>query len=168
MILHWFDIAFVVALVATGCGIIYFLLLRRFERTLVAGQRDIQRRLTALTEQITMREPGSGEPEATSDGLDPTVIEAAPADDARPTSRPHPDDLPAANRAQPPQPRVLSEEEDIRPEIHVAITAAAIAAFGNHARVRSARRIPSSDVVSPWTQQGRVIVQSSHNLRTRG
>ena len=55
-----------------------------------------------------------------------------------------------------------------RRRIQAAIAAAAIAALGNHARVWSARTIPSSDVVSPWTQQGRVIVQSSHNLRTQG
>jgi hypothetical protein len=74
----------------------------------------------------------------------------------------------------PPAPRGNAADEQstaaapIPPEINVAIAAAAIAVLGKHARVRSARRVPSSDAVSPYTQQGRVIVQSSHNLRARG
>jgi hypothetical protein len=63
----------------------------------------------------------------------------------------------------------LSAEGDIgaaiEPEIQAAIAAAAIAAAGPNARVRSATLAKSRDKASPWSQQGRVLVQSSHNLR---
>ena len=57
------------------------------------------------------------------------------------------------------------EEPAIEPEIQAAIVAAAIAAAGPNARVRSATLLKSRDKASPWSQQGRVLVQSSHNLR---
>jgi hypothetical protein len=53
----------------------------------------------------------------------------------------------------------------IDPEIQAVIAAAAIAAAGPNARVRSATLVKSRDKASPWSQQGRVLVQSSHNLR---
>ena len=54
------------------------------------------------------------------------------------------------------------------PETLAVITAAATAFAGKSARVRSARLAPSAaENVSPWSQQGRVIVQTSHNLRGR-
>lgn len=167
MILHWIDIAFIIASVAAGTGIIYFFLMRRFDRALAVSQRDMERRLAALRQQMDMTEMGSDEAGATSHGLDPSEAKAAPVDPAPLIPPPQTDDLRATDRNQTAQPPSSTEDKDIPREIHVAITAAAIAAFGNHARVRSARRIPSSDVVSPWTQQGRVIVQSSHNLRAR-
>jgi hypothetical protein len=59
----------------------------------------------------------------------------------------------------------LGEEPAMEPEIQAAIAAAAIAAAGPNARVRSATLLKSRDKASPWSQQGRVLVQSSHNLR---
>ncbi len=54
------------------------------------------------------------------------------------------------------------EEEVISPET-IALIAAAVTTFlGKKVRVRSARRIFSAG--SSWAQQGRAIVQASHNL----
>jgi len=50
----------------------------------------------------------------------------------------------------------------IEPEIQAVIAAASIAAAGPDAVVRSVKA-----VTSPWTQQGRVLVQGGHNLRVR-
>lgn len=163
MTLHWTDIALFVAIAVAGGGTIYVLLLRRFERMFAARHRDMERRLAALTEAITMREPLLSEIVPATDVLGTAEIEVAP----RPGQEEmplHSAELLVAAKSE----SADHEELDLPPEIQVAITAAAMAAFGNHARVRSARRVPSSDMVSPWTQQGRVIVQSSHNLRTRG
>jgi hypothetical protein len=52
----------------------------------------------------------------------------------------------------------------IEPEMQAAIAAAAIAAVGPKAQVRSARMVKSPDT-NAWSQQGRVLVQSSHNPR---
>lgn len=61
------------------------------------------------------------------------------------------------------------------PELLAVITAAATAFLGKTPRIRSAKLvpvypsglIPVHASVSAWTQQGRMIVQASHNLRTR-
>jgi len=51
---------------------------------------------------------------------------------------------------------------EVAPEIHAAIAAAAVAAVGPNAVVNSVKAVPS-----PWTQQGRVLVQGGHNLRVQ-
>jgi hypothetical protein len=53
----------------------------------------------------------------------------------------------------------------IEPEIQAAIAAAAAVAAGPHAHVRSARIVKPNEDASPWSQQGRVLVQTSHKLR---
>ena len=47
--------------------------------------------------------------------------------------------------------------------------AAAVTAFlGKKVRIRSAKTLQSPyEIVNPWSQQGRVFVQASHNLRSR-
>ena len=55
----------------------------------------------------------------------------------------------------------------VPPEIQAAIAAAAIALLGRNARIHDARVATPRNTVSPWTQQGRVLVQASHNFRTR-
>jgi hypothetical protein len=50
--------------------------------------------------------------------------------------------------------------EAIAPEIQAVIAAATVAALGQDAHVRSVK-----SVASPWSQQGRVLVQGSHNAR---
>ena len=164
MTLHWADLVLMVAIIVAGCGAGYFLALARLRRILAENHREIDRRVAALTEAIAMRAPDSSQGAPATDALAATEIQiesdAGPADFAETRA----DEREAALRP------VTADQEvgEIAPEIKVAIAAAVISVFGNHARVRSARRVPSSDVVSPWTQQGRVIVQSSHNLRTRG
>jgi hypothetical protein len=51
---------------------------------------------------------------------------------------------------------------EVTPEI-VAIIAAAVTSFlGKKVKIRNARRIDSG--TTPWAQQGRAIIQASHNL----
>ena len=52
------------------------------------------------------------------------------------------------------------EASEIPPEIQAAIAAAAVATVGPNAVVHSVK-----PATSPWTQQGRVLVQGGHNLR---
>jgi hypothetical protein len=146
--LPWAEVALLVGLLIGGCAAIYLMLLSRLRRILAENQRETEHRLAALTEAIRARIGDA--PEAATEAMSAAELDSQPAG--------------ATVQGAVPVP----EEAEIAPPIHAAIAAAAIAVLGNHARVRSARRIPSSDVVSPWTQQGRVIVQSSHNLRTQG
>jgi methylmalonyl-CoA carboxyltransferase large subunit len=59
--------------------------------------------------------------------------------------------------------------EAVTPEILVVIAAAVTAFLGKKVRIRSAKVLQSPyEIVNPWSQQGRVFVQASHNLRSRG
>ena len=158
MTFHWADFALMVVIVVAGVAAGYLLLLRKVRHILSENHREMERRLTALTEAISMNEPRLAEPIPSTDALDAKEIEEQ--SNAVLQESPGP---PLEIREQP----VAQEKEEIAPEILVAIAAAAVALLGKNARVRAARRVPSKDVVSPWTQQGRVSVQSSHNLRPR-
>jgi hypothetical protein len=54
------------------------------------------------------------------------------------------------------------ESSEIAPEVQAAIAAVAVAIVGHGAVVNSVKA-----VASPWTQQGRVMVQGGHNLRVQ-
>ena len=159
MTLDWTHLALVVASIAAGCGASYFLLLGKLRRILTENQREMEHRLAALTEAI--RAGTAVSPEFGTDALSSAEMEPEAAA-VRVAGAPKNDQHVAEHTQK------TAQVDEITPEIRAAIAAAAIAALGNHARVRSARKIPSSNMVSPWTQQGRVIVQSSHNLRTQG
>lgn len=57
--------------------------------------------------------------------------------------------------------------DPLKPEMIAVISAAATAFLGKSARIRSAKLVPDQAPTSAWTQQGRAIVHSSHNLRGR-
>lgn len=67
------------------------------------------------------------------------------------------------------KPAVARKNEEVTPEILVMIAAAVTVFLGKKVRIRSAKMLQSPyEVVNPWSQQGRVFVQASHNLRLRG
>jgi len=144
--LSWGDAALTLAIVAAGCAASSFLLLRRVRQTVVEHQRQIERRLSVITEAITLLETRLAEPEVLTDSLSAQEIEAA-------------------SNGEGTLPALLREPEEISAEIQVAIAAATLAVLGPNTRVRSTRMVHNA--VSPWSQQGRVSVQSSHNLRVR-
>jgi len=79
---------------------------------------------------------------------------------AIPAPAPVPVAKPAPVAAPAPAPHV---EEGIPEEI-VTVIAAAVAAFmGKRARIRKVRRA-SDGGMNPWSQQGRVSIQASHNV----
>src|ERR1700744_6182200 len=56
----------------------------------------------------------------------------------------------------------LAPSTELEPKTLAVLTAAATAALGKAAYIRSARSVAvTSESVSPWSQQGRVIVQTS-------
>jgi methylmalonyl-CoA carboxyltransferase 12S subunit len=55
------------------------------------------------------------------------------------------------------------EEPAVTPEVVMLISAAIAAYLGKHARVKSIRRIGPQGF-NPWSQQGRVTIQASHNV----
>jgi methylmalonyl-CoA carboxyltransferase 12S subunit len=57
------------------------------------------------------------------------------------------------------------EAQEITPDTLVVLAAAVTAFLGKKVRIRSAKMLQSPyEIVNPWAQQGRAIVQASHNL----
>ena len=52
----------------------------------------------------------------------------------------------------------------ITPETLTVIAASVAAFLGKKVRIRSARALQTPYPVDPWARQGRLIVQTSHNL----
>ena len=142
MTLHWADLALMLAMVIAGSAVSYFLAFRRFRQTALERQRELEHRVSTLTEVIRSLEVRWMEPAAASESAAERAT-GSPAGKA------------GAEAAV--------QEEAIAPEIQAAIAAAAVATLGPKAQVRSAKLVPS-----PWSQQGRVLVHASHNLRPRG
>ena len=61
-----------------------------------------------------------------------------------------------------------SSSREITPKTLSVIAAAITAFLGKKVRIRSARMLPNPDAVDNWARQGRVTVQTSHNLARRG
>jgi methylmalonyl-CoA carboxyltransferase 12S subunit len=77
--------------------------------------------------------------------------------------------VPAAAATPAVQTASARNKEEITPELLVVMAAAVTAFLGKKVRIRSAKMLQSPyEIVNPWSQQGRVFVQASHNLRSRG
>lgn len=59
-----------------------------------------------------------------------------------------------------------AESSEIPEEVLLVISAAVAAFLGKRARVRTVRRVPAPGF-NPWSQQGRVYIQGSHNIWSR-
>jgi hypothetical protein len=121
--------------------------MRTLRLTVLDRQRELERRVTMLAELMRNMELRLGEQGPSSES---TAAQDAQLELIR-----------AANPAH------RQESGEVPAEMKVAIAAAAVAVLGPNARVLSARAVRPDDVVSPWSQQGRVSVQASHNLRLR-
>lgn len=139
MKVHWTEIAAAMALVAAGCVAIYARVKRGLRHA--AAQQDLES-LASTVKVLQMR---------VSD-LEQLLATATPRTESRQVA--------AADE-------ISGEGEQTEPQTLVAITAAATAFLGKMAHVRSARAVATSDAAGAWAQQGRVTVQTSHNLRTR-
>ena len=62
----------------------------------------------------------------------------------------------------------IPAKAEVTPEMIVILAAAATAYLGKNVRVRSAKMLQSPyEIVNPWAQHGRVMIQVSHSLRGR-
>jgi methylmalonyl-CoA carboxyltransferase large subunit len=150
MVLTFADLVIVAALVVLGSLIAYFSLRRALRRIESELRQSTEDRVSILANAVS--------------GLEKQVAELILA-------APHISTARASAMA------VLAEEavsqhekaEAVTPEILVVIAAAVTAFLGKKVRIRSAKVLQSPyEIVNPWSQQGRVFVQASHNLRSRG
>jgi len=143
---HWSDLVVVTLLAGAGCVAIYAGLSRAMRRAVRERQRETERQLSAIVTtvkalQARVAELGRLQAARAQEG-EVAAISAAAVNDSAP------------------------KREPVKPEIVAALTAAATAFLGKKARIRSARLVPEAqDGADAWAQQGRVIVQTSHNLR---
>lgn len=143
MTLHVTDMVLILLVVAAGCAAGYALLLRNVKQIVTTRNLKVADQLVALDDAIRALETRLAE----------HTLATARMDSARPA------DI-SANEAE--ESAAAGESEYVAPEIQAVIAAAATVALGQNAAVRSVRSVPA-----PWSQQGRVLVQGSHNLRVR-
>jgi len=148
MRLHWTEWTALAALVAAGCVAIYGGVARALRRAVRERQREKERHLNAMSTTVKALQARVAEL-----GREQTAVAENGAN--------------AATQATAEDRAVASDAPE--PEIVAALTAAATAYVGKKARIRSAALMPADENgVDPWAQQGRVIVQTSHNLRPNG
>jgi C4-dicarboxylate-specific signal transduction histidine kinase len=143
------DLILILALVAVGFVLCYLLLLRKLRAIVNERQLKMADQLGALDDAIRALETRLAEHPAKTAGTELLQV-AANAESVNPEAE-------ADETAD-----ASDETGEIAPEIQAAIAAATLATLGQNAAVRSVKAAPS-----PWTQQGRVMVQGGHNLRVR-
>jgi uncharacterized protein YjeT (DUF2065 family) len=156
-----FNLILLVAagLVAVVCGVTYMVLKRAFRQAAAELQRAAELQINALAATVK-------ELERRVAGLSSELSEAAKT---KPVSVPV--SAPVVSAAAAPAARIPSarKQEEITPELLVVMAAAVTVFLGKKVRIRSAKMLQSPyEIVNPWSQQGRVFVQASHNLRSRG
>jgi methylmalonyl-CoA carboxyltransferase large subunit len=152
------DLVIVAVLVASGCVVTYVSMQRKLRRIISESQEPEQQQLNALAGALKALDARVAELKrpATPPVVAPVIAPAAKVE-AAPLSAPK----------KAPTPNEETQEE-VTPDMLVVIAAAITAFLGKKVRIRSAKMLQSPyEIVNPWSQQGRVFVQASHNLRSR-
>jgi hypothetical protein len=135
-------------LMMVGWGVVYVAFEIKQRRT----AKEFRRELLALEARMTAAITSVREQNATH--------EALPSAPQRPEQS-----VPAVGFAN--SSATLTEE--ISAETLLVMAAAVTVFLGKKVRVRSAQMLQTPfEIINPWSQQGRVIVQASHNLSPRG
>ena len=138
MTLHGTDLIAIAAMIAAGFALCYVLLLRKLRAIAVDREMKVADQIGSLDEAIRALETRLAE-----HPMQTVVVNQSEGVQAEGATEAH-------------------ESGEIAPEIQAAIAAAAVAAVGPNAVVHSVK-----SATSPWTQQGRVLVQGGHNLRVQ-
>jgi hypothetical protein len=140
--MHFADLILISIFVAAGCAVSYLLLLRKIRQVVTERDLKIAEQLGTLDDAIRALETRLAEQHAASELMEAAqlIVDSSPKDEKREEK----------------------EAEAIAPDIQAVIAAAAVATLGQDVHVRSIKSGTSS-----WSQQGRVLVQGSHNARAR-
>jgi methylmalonyl-CoA carboxyltransferase large subunit len=126
---------------------LYFAMRRAIRQNAEQLRREFEERLNVVMTKARLTEPL------------PTP-QQVPATDAAPLRAPAPLAKPVAMPTEP--------AEEVTPEMLLVIAAAVTAYLGKAVRIRSARMLYSHESFNAWSQQGRAVIQASHNLAQRG
>jgi len=155
-----FGALLVALMVALGFALSHFLLRRTFRRSLDRRQLATERQFAALTAEIR--------------ALEARLNEQAEIAELQAAAAPEFTMEVAQELATAPETAIEPEMHpqqgsELSPETMTVLTAAVTAFLGRKVRILSARLLESpNEMASAWSQQGRVFVQASHNLRARG
>lgn len=141
--MHWTDVAAVTVLAGAGCAVLYAGVQRALRRAVSEQQHSTDRQIAALATTVKALQAHVAELNR---------VAAERAGEMATTS--------ASGESS-------NTKEPIKPEMLAVITAAATQFLGKTARISSVKPVSVNTGASAWTQQGRMTVQTSHNLRAR-
>jgi methylmalonyl-CoA carboxyltransferase large subunit len=146
------DFAAIAVLVGTGCVLSYIGLWSILRLDIAKWQQASNRQLSEFADALK--------------ALEARVAEFSQAPALQPAAAPI---VKFETEAAVAMGAVYRETEEVTPEMLVVLVAAVTAFLGKKVRIRSAKILqPPHEVVNPWSQHGRALVQASHNLRLRG
>jgi hypothetical protein len=120
-----------------------------WRRSLKRTSAELQRQIDSVSERVQALEQ-AGEARTIS-----TVPESRKMEPSGEAALP-----PMASKAQP--------LEEITPETLAKVTETVTVLLGRKVHVRSVKLLPTPDaIVNPWAQQGRAVIQASHNFSQR-
>ncbi len=140
MTMHMADPIWILVFAGAVCGAGYLILLHNLRRMVTERDLRIADQLAALDDAIRSLETRLAEHHSASEliAAAQSMAESSPLVDTE------------------------DEQDAVAPDIQAVIAAAAVAALGPDVQIRSMKAATSS-----WSQQGRVMVQGSHNARAR-
>lgn len=149
MKVNWMDWVVVTVLLGAGCAAIYAGLSRALRHAVAERQRETERQIKALALTVKALQGLVAE-------LDPQQTDGA-----------------RQGKAVEAEAECAAGEKSgmtgpLKPEILATLAAATTTFLGKEARIRSVRTQATEESATAWAQQGRVIVQTSHNLRPNG
>lgn len=147
MTLHGIDLIAITVMIAGSFAGCYVLLMRKLRAILGDRQMKVADQIGALDDAIR--------------ALETRLAEHQTVALKQSRGAPNPDNPAKAEEGGGPEDH-SEKNSEIAPEIQAIIAAAAVATVGSNAVVNSVKAVPS-----PWTQQGRVLVQGGHNLRVQ-
>lgn len=148
------------AVLGAGAGALSLLKLWRMRLVLAHRQDEMEKALDALSASIgALQSQLNSAPARDSNREISTELDLEARDSG--ADRPEPVEV---DREEPDD-----GEQEVTAEIMAVISAAAAEFLGKKIRILSAKLLQAPpESVSAWSQQGRVFVQASHNLRSRG
>jgi len=128
-------------LVVLGYAVIYLALRRTLEHTVEQLRGEWAQEISSLMIAARLEKKQLPEPVAAATTMATAPVQAAVA---------------------PPE-----EKRRVTPDTLLVIAAAVTAFLGKKVRIRSAKMLYSNESFNAWSQQGRAVVQASHNVAQR-
>ena len=136
------SVVAVAAVMIVGYVAVYFLLQRSLNRTVEKLRGEWANEFRSLMVAAHLEE--KPKPSAATPAPSPQPVAVAP--------------LPAP---------VAAKREEVSAETLLVMAAAVTAFLGKKVRIRSAKMLYSNESFNAWSQQGRAVVQASHNVAQR-